>query len=274
MKQTKLEKGITLIALIITIIVLLILAVVAIASVQESDIIKKSQEATKTYKEKEEEEKQKLQEYVDFMRENMPEDSKVEEVADEDVIEILLKKQTNQITEAVAAEQLRELFSIEDDSVGFYDMFAIFAVGNDMGAYCYETDKFYKAELAGYTVTDIAYVPNNDDYKALYKKGQTFKDIITALETAFVGESADEVIAKYEKNNGELETFIKTKVPKITDMTLTMSTDRDQLAFNKLTWTAGEYVLTITELDQPIPQTVVLKIGADGKFNKVMITNN
>ena len=45
MKQTKLEKGITLIALIITIIVLLILAVAAISAVRDSDIITYAKDA-------------------------------------------------------------------------------------------------------------------------------------------------------------------------------------------------------------------------------------
>lgn len=46
MKKTKLEKGITLIALIITIVILLILAVTTIATIQESDIIKYATDAS------------------------------------------------------------------------------------------------------------------------------------------------------------------------------------------------------------------------------------
>ena len=46
MKKTKMEKGITLIALIITIIILLILAVVTIGSIKNSNIIKYAQNAT------------------------------------------------------------------------------------------------------------------------------------------------------------------------------------------------------------------------------------
>ena len=49
MKKTKLEKGITLIALIITIIVLLILAVVTIGAVQKSKIISHAQKAKNDY---------------------------------------------------------------------------------------------------------------------------------------------------------------------------------------------------------------------------------
>lgn len=64
MKKTKIQKGITLIALIITIIVLLILAVVAIGSVQDSDIItyaKRAAAATDMAKIKEEAEIIKLE---------------------------------------------------------------------------------------------------------------------------------------------------------------------------------------------------------------------
>ena len=66
------SKGITLIALIITIVVLITLSGVAIATVQESNIIKKAQEATKTYKEKEEEEKAILEGYMSMLEGNLP----------------------------------------------------------------------------------------------------------------------------------------------------------------------------------------------------------
>ena len=56
MRKTKLQKGITLIALIITIVVLLILAVVAISAVQESDIIVRAKEAVKEHEEGQEKE--------------------------------------------------------------------------------------------------------------------------------------------------------------------------------------------------------------------------
>ena len=56
MKKTKLEKGITLIALIITIVVLLILAVVTIGSIRDSKIIGHAQNAATDYKKAQEEE--------------------------------------------------------------------------------------------------------------------------------------------------------------------------------------------------------------------------
>ena len=49
MKKTKLEKGITLVALIITIIVLLILAVVSIGAIKNSKIISHSQNTSNEY---------------------------------------------------------------------------------------------------------------------------------------------------------------------------------------------------------------------------------
>ena len=61
MKKTRLEKGITLIALIITIVVLLILAVVTIGAVQESTIITHAENAKEMYIMKQTEEKIKLE---------------------------------------------------------------------------------------------------------------------------------------------------------------------------------------------------------------------
>ena len=49
MKKTKLEKGITLIALIITIVILLILAVVTIGSVKDSKVIEHASNASSEY---------------------------------------------------------------------------------------------------------------------------------------------------------------------------------------------------------------------------------
>ena len=56
MKKTKLEKGITLIALIITIIILLILAVITIRSIKKDGIIDYAQDASTDYKKAQEEE--------------------------------------------------------------------------------------------------------------------------------------------------------------------------------------------------------------------------
>ena len=49
MRKTRIQKGITLIALIITIIILLILAVVTIGSIKNSNIITYAQNASKDY---------------------------------------------------------------------------------------------------------------------------------------------------------------------------------------------------------------------------------
>ena len=51
MRKTRMQKGITLIALIITIIILLILAVVTIGSIKNSEIVTYAQESAKVYKE-------------------------------------------------------------------------------------------------------------------------------------------------------------------------------------------------------------------------------
>ena len=68
MKKTKMEKGITLIALMITIVVLLILAVVAINAITKDDILGRAEDATKKYNqavEKEQETMEKYEEYLD-----------------------------------------------------------------------------------------------------------------------------------------------------------------------------------------------------------------
>lgn len=67
MKEIKLEKGITLVALIITIIILLILAVVAIGAVNNTGIVKYAQNSAEKYDDGRDEEKQGLQNYVDIL---------------------------------------------------------------------------------------------------------------------------------------------------------------------------------------------------------------
>lgn len=65
MKKTKMEKGITLIALIITIVVLLILAIVTIGAVQENDIIGYAQKAGDDYNKARADEYATIQGYLD-----------------------------------------------------------------------------------------------------------------------------------------------------------------------------------------------------------------
>ena len=72
MKKTKMQKGITLIALIITIVVLLILAGISIATIQESDIIGKAKEAVEKHEAGKADEESKLQGYEDFLESYMP----------------------------------------------------------------------------------------------------------------------------------------------------------------------------------------------------------
>jgi len=72
MKKTKLEKGITLIALIITIIILLILAVVAIGAVNNTGIIQYAKNSADEYEKGQIEENTTLQGYMDILNENNP----------------------------------------------------------------------------------------------------------------------------------------------------------------------------------------------------------
>ena len=64
MRKTKMEKGISLIALVITIVVLLILAVVAIRAIQDGGIIAKARQARNEYQTKEAQEESTLQGYT------------------------------------------------------------------------------------------------------------------------------------------------------------------------------------------------------------------
>ena len=71
MKKTKLEKGITLIALIITIIILLILAVVTIGSIKNSNIITYAQNASDDYNREKSEEIDILDSYEKLIEDNI-----------------------------------------------------------------------------------------------------------------------------------------------------------------------------------------------------------
>ena len=67
MKKTKLEKGITLIALIITIVVLLILAAVAISSIKNDNILGYAINAAKDYNQAVKNEQSELEKYKEFL---------------------------------------------------------------------------------------------------------------------------------------------------------------------------------------------------------------
>ena len=66
-RKTKMEKGITLIALIITIVVLLILAAVAIASITNDGVLSYAENATTQYNQAVKNEQDTLQGYVDYL---------------------------------------------------------------------------------------------------------------------------------------------------------------------------------------------------------------
>jgi len=81
MKKTRMEKGITLIALIITIVVLLILAAVAISSITNDGILSYAQNAAKDYNKAVLNEKYYLTELEELLKENQT-GVKVEKVTD------------------------------------------------------------------------------------------------------------------------------------------------------------------------------------------------
>ena len=72
MKNTRKEKGITLIALIVTVIVLLILAVVSIKTIQNNGIIERANSTTTKYEDEKEKEKDVLQSYEDLENKYAP----------------------------------------------------------------------------------------------------------------------------------------------------------------------------------------------------------
>ena len=77
MKRTKMQKGITLIALIITIIILLILAVVTIGSIKDSNIITYAQNASTDYEKAKNDEEGIISNYESIIKENLPGGEKV-----------------------------------------------------------------------------------------------------------------------------------------------------------------------------------------------------
>ena len=72
MKKTKLEKGITLIALIITIVVLLILSVVTIGAIQESKIIAHAKNAATGYNDEKSKEESAIAGYESLIDSKLP----------------------------------------------------------------------------------------------------------------------------------------------------------------------------------------------------------
>ena len=82
MKRTKMQKGITLIALIITIIILLILAVVTIGSIKNSNIITYAQNASTDYEKAKNDEEGIISNYESIIKENLPGGEKVTYIGD------------------------------------------------------------------------------------------------------------------------------------------------------------------------------------------------
>ena len=72
MKNTKNNKGITIIALIITVVILLILATVAITSIRDTGIIEYANNAATSYKDKQDEEAGLLNGYKDILQQYTP----------------------------------------------------------------------------------------------------------------------------------------------------------------------------------------------------------
>ena len=77
MNKTKIQKGITLIALIITIIILLILAVVTIGSIKNSNIITYAQNAASDYEQAKGKEEGLLSDYEDKIKEYLNNDTSI-----------------------------------------------------------------------------------------------------------------------------------------------------------------------------------------------------
>ena len=270
MKETKTQKGITLVALIITIIILLILAGVAIATIQESDIIKKAQDATKTYKEKEEEEPRILKSYSDFIS------------AETDPIAKALKGWIfNQTTEEELVKVLKKDASIENEDILLNELMIFLECDGGWGIYLYESDKFYKMEPIekdGEVVDVNVSCAEKTQYANQYKKGKTLKEIMAELENVFAGKTLSDIEKEISDNAIEgtgavgIQNLLLYKSEKITASTIYI-TDTQKIRFDSITWKDGEYELAISDEDAP-PITGWVVPGDDGVYYKAYMDNS
>ena len=99
MKRTKLQNGITLIALIITIIILLILAVVTIGSIKNSNIITYAQNASTTYNDEKSKEESAIAGYETLIESKLPGKDNTETITMSDAqLDNMLTKKVNSTT--------------------------------------------------------------------------------------------------------------------------------------------------------------------------------
>ena len=162
MRKTRIEKGITLMALIITIVVLLVLATVAISSIQNDGIISKAQDVANKFNQAQTNEQGILDEYLSYLEgdSGVPEELEkyilgpnktgrpVTEVLDESTG--MPKDEASTIPNASTAITIMSMSTNADSTKGILNI-------------VYK-DKVYEvvADLSTYYTESIKYVRNNE----------------------------------------------------------------------------------------------------------------
>ena len=234
MKKTKLQKGITLIALIITIVVLMILAVVTIGVVQEDKIIKHAQNAASGYNEAKLNEIDALAGYEQLIDENNP---NVKKVDYNNIAQILNKQMNEEITYEEAVNQLKQEFKIVDENVTDVSDMGIATLSNNY--YFYDIDALYGIDSNTNTFVYIKEEENEEQYNF----GRNVKDIKEELERIFIGKVTSEIIEKY--NVGTLDEHVLDSSDKITAISFSSNSDEEIIRLSSVTLGSGENEMTI-----------------------------
>ena len=258
MKKTKLEKGITLIALIITIIVLLILAVVTIGSIKDSKIITYAQNAANGYEKSKDNEVDVLDGYEQLIEENNPNVKKV----DYDVIaQILTSNIQGLITEEECVIQLKKHLSIVDEDIIKMTDIAHVIFSDSTYVYIYEIDSLYKLDNNA-----VLYVTEDDNLEQ-YTFGRNIKEIKNELENVFIGRTVSETQEKY--NEGELSTYVVNNSDSITSINFkSIDDETGEITISSLTFSKGEGEINLSRDNDNYTMEIQSK---EGIYYKVII---
>ena len=273
MKKTKLEKGITLIALIITIIILLILAVVTIGSMQNSNIITYAQNASKDYNTKKLEEESLLDYYEDQIEENLP-----GAISNSQIAKILEGYMQELIGQGQLVEELKKEMSLEGEDIILGDIGVFYAKDNVWGFYLYKIDRLYTIDVNnGKTVS----YGKEEQYPEQYNYGRMIKQIKQELENIFIGKTLAQIGEEINENGitGDGIEAIKNWViyssEKITEIDITIK-ETGVIRIDSLTWNDGENETTITkdETGESYLTCKVLRDNNTGAYYKAYIEDS
>ena len=257
----KREKGITLIALIITIIVMLILVGVTINVALNGGVFEKAETATKQTQI--EAEKEELLSAVvaaigtdakvdfDYLDDNLPnkwngEDgtytspkgntytvdekgkieggSKTNKGGNDNIIQLLNKFISGEISDKELAKQVKHELSIENENIDSSDGL-LEMIMDETETYCYmyviELDEVYVANLTNSPVT-FSYAEEEKN-KEQYNFFRNIKIIREELENVFSGKTQAEMVQKY--NDGTLDDYVLNNSEKITAIEFRESRD-------------------------------------------------